>query len=116
MAEVHVSPVRVYLGILLALLVLTVVTVEVARHDWGAFNDVVALGVAITKASLVVLFFMHVKYAGKLVQVVVVAAFFWLLILFGLTILDYRTRYDMMPDPPPMEGPLTLEAGTPGSH
>ena len=112
MAEVHVSPVRVYAGILFALLVLTAATVEVARHDWGALNDVVALGVALTKATLVVLFFMHVKYAGKLVKTVVVAAFFWLLILFGMTVMDYVTRYDLASDPEPVEAPLTIEAGS----
>jgi cytochrome c oxidase subunit 4 len=111
MADVHVSPVRTYAGILLALLVLTAITVWVGFKELGALNDVVALGVAITKATLVVLFFMHVKYAGKLVKVVVIAAFFWLLIIFGLTILDYATRSDMMPDPEPVEGPLVLETG-----
>jgi hypothetical protein len=61
----------------------------------------------------VVLFFMHVKYAGKLVKIVVVAAFFWLLILFGLTISDYAFRYDMMSDPDPVSGPLAVETGEP---
>ena len=111
MAEVHVSPVRVYALILLVLLVLTALTVVVAGRDLGVLNDVVALGVAITKATLVVLFFMHVKYAGKLVKVVVAAAFFWLFIIFGLTIIDYATRSDMTTDPEPLEAPLVLQSG-----
>ena len=106
MADVHVSPIRMYALILGVLLVLTGITVWVAGMDLGVLNDVVALGVAITKATLVVLFFMHVKYAGKLVKVVVAAAFFWLFIIFGLTIIDYATRADMTTDPEPLEAPV----------
>ena len=111
MADVHVSPIRMYALILGVLLVLTAVTVWVAGMDLGVLNDVVALGVAITKATLVVLFFMHVKYAGKLVKVVVAAAFFWLFIIFGLTIVDYATRADMTTDPEPLEAPVVVEHG-----
>ncbi|HVS66254.1 MAG TPA: cytochrome C oxidase subunit IV family protein [Thermoanaerobaculia bacterium] len=109
MAEVHISPVRTYATILGALLVLTGVTVWVAFYDLGPLNDVVALGIAVIKATLVVLFFMHVKYAGRLVKLTVVGGFFWLLILFGLTVIDYVTRGDIVLDPPPVINPIAFE-------
>ena len=88
----HVVSWKVYLGVFLALVALTVITVWVAGHDFGEFNLVVALGVAITKATLVVLYFMHVKYASRLTKIFVCAAFLWLAILFALTFADYVTR------------------------
>jgi cytochrome c oxidase subunit 4 len=102
MADVHISPVRTYAAILFTLLVLTAATVWVAFYDLGVLNDVVALGIALTKATLVILFFMHVKYAGRLVKITVVGGFFWLLILFGLTVMDYATRGDVVVDPEPV--------------
>ena len=84
----HVVPVRTYVLVFVALLVGTWLTVAASEMDFGPFNTVVALGIAITKATLVVLFFMHVKYSGRLVQVVVLAAVGWLVLL--MTILtDY---------------------------
>jgi len=109
MADVHISPVRTYATILGALLVLTGVTVWVAFYDLGPLSDVVALGIALTKATLVVLFFMHVKYAGRLVKLTVVGGLFWLLILFGLTVMDYVTRGDIVLDPPPVISPIAFE-------
>ncbi len=88
----HITPIRTYLLIFFALMILTVVTVAVAMVDLGALNDVVAMGIAIFKASLVVLFFMHVKKSRLMTKITVVASAFWLLILFGLTLSDYVTR------------------------
>ena len=88
----HVVSWKVYLGVFLALVALTVITVWVAGHDFGEFNLVVALGVAITKATLVVLFFMHVKYSTKLTWAVVIGSVFWLGILIVMTAGDYLTR------------------------
>src|ERR671913_2320258 len=88
----HVSPLKVYLGIFLALMVLTAVTIAVAYVDLGQFNKVVALGIASFKATLVVLYFMHVKYASRLTKLVVVSGFFFLAILLGLTMSDYSSR------------------------
>jgi cytochrome c oxidase subunit 4 len=85
----HVVPVPVYLAVFAALMVLTLVTVWAARQDFGAFNAVVALGIAVTKATLVILFFMHVKYSSRLVWLVVAAAFAWLALLLGVTLSDY---------------------------
>jgi cytochrome c oxidase subunit 4 len=88
----HVTPVSAYLAIFGGLMVLTVITVAVAWLDLGTLNIAVALGVAVVKASLVVLYFMHLKYSSRLTWVVAAAGFFWLLILFGITMADYATR------------------------
>jgi cytochrome c oxidase subunit IV len=88
----HVSSLKVYLGIFLTLMVLTAVTIAVAYVDLGPFNKVVALGIASFKATLVVLYFMHVKYASRLTKLVVVAGFFFLAVLLGLTMSDYSSR------------------------
>jgi cytochrome c oxidase subunit IV len=85
----HVVPVGVYLAVFAALMVLTLVTVWVAEHNFGPFNTLVAMGIAITKATLVILFFMHVKYSSKLTRLVVLAGFLWLAILLGITLSDY---------------------------
>ena len=88
----HVVPLRVYLTIFFALMFLTGVTVWVSGIDLGALNTVVALTVAVIKATLVVLFFMHVKYVSKLTQVFAIAGFLWLLILFAFTLQDFISR------------------------
>ena len=89
----HISSVKLYVGIWLALMVFTVLTVFAATLDLGVFNPIVALGIATTKAILVVLFFMHVKYAHeKLTKLVIVTAIFFFLILLALTMADYGTR------------------------
>jgi len=67
--------------------------VVAATIDLGAFNPIVALAIATTKAVLVVLFFMHVKYAHeRLTKLVIVTAIFFFLILLALTMADYSTR------------------------
>ena len=64
-------------------------TVWAARHDFGALNTPVAMGIAVAKALLVILFFMHVKYSSRLVQLVVVCAFVWLAIMIVGILHDY---------------------------
>jgi cytochrome c oxidase subunit 4 len=73
-------------------MVLTAITVAVAFVDLRIFNTVVALGIAVTKATLVVLFFMHVKYGTRLTWVVAASGFVWMAILFALTLSDYLSR------------------------
>jgi cytochrome c oxidase subunit 4 len=92
MSEHHVVPVKTYLAVFGALMVFTAITVVAAFFDLGALNNVVMVAIAITKATLVVLFFMHVKYATRLIPLVVAIGFGWLLILFGITMSDYLTR------------------------
>jgi cytochrome c oxidase subunit 4 len=76
----------------LALLVGTGLTVWVAMFDLGPFNNIVMLTVACAKALLVVLFFMHVRWGTRLTMVVAASGFFWLLILFSITMADYMSR------------------------
>jgi len=88
----HISPKSMYYTIFGALMVLTVVTVAVAFVNIGVLNFPVALSIAILKATLVILFFMHVKYSSQLTKLIVGGAFFFLIILFGLTLTDYLSR------------------------
>jgi cytochrome c oxidase subunit 4 len=88
----HIVSKTIYFLIFGALMVLTVVTYWVALYDFGRMNVVIALAVAVTKAVLVVLFFMHVRYSTRLTKIVVIAGFFWLAILIVLTLSDYFTR------------------------
>jgi cytochrome c oxidase subunit 4 len=88
----HVSPIRTYLTIFGALMVLTLVTVLAAYVNLGAFNPVVAMAIAIFKATLVVLYFMHVKYSSRLTKLVVLTGIFFLVILLGETMMDYASR------------------------
>ena len=92
MSAGHVAPKSLYYQIFAALLVGTGLTVWVAFIDLGALNNVLMLAIAITKALLVILFFMHVRWSTRLTWVVAASGFFWLLILFGLTMQDYLTR------------------------
>jgi cytochrome c oxidase subunit IV len=88
----HIVSKTIYFLIFGALMVLTVITYWVALYDFGALNVVIALAVAVTKALLVVLFFMHVRYSNRLTKIVVIAGFFWLAIMIVLTLSDYFTR------------------------
>jgi cytochrome c oxidase subunit IV len=100
----HISPKSTYYTIFASLMVLTIVTVAVAFVDLGLLSFPVALGIAIVKATLVILFFMHVKYSSQLTKLFVVSTFFFLVVLFGLTMTDYLTR-----------GWRTYEAGAGGA-
>jgi cytochrome c oxidase subunit 4 len=89
----HIVPVKIYITIFLALLLGTGLTVFAAFIDFPwQFNTVVALTIASVKATLVVLYFMHVRYSQRLIWVIFAAALFWMGILFALTLSDYFTR------------------------
>ena len=88
----HVVQRKVYYAVFAALLVLTAITTAVAFVDLGPWNTVVALGIAFVKATLVALFFMHVKYSPRLTQVIVAGGLFWLAILIVLTLSDFVSR------------------------
>ena len=96
----HVASLKLYYGVAAALFVLLALTVGVARIDLGEFNVAAALLIAVVKAVLVVLYFMHVRYSSRLTWVFVGAGVFWLLILIGLTLSDVLTR-GWLPVPPP---------------
>jgi len=88
----HISPKSTYYAIFSTLMVLTGVTIAVAFVNLGSFNFPVAIGIAITKATLVILFFMHAKYSSRLTKLFVGTAFFFLIILLGLSLTDYLSR------------------------
>jgi cytochrome c oxidase subunit IV len=96
----HIVSVRVYVTIFLVLLVGTTLTVLAAFHDFTyqlgshtvQLNAVIALTIAVAKATFVVLYFMHVRYSSRLIWVIMASALFWMGILFALTFSDYWTR------------------------
>jgi cytochrome c oxidase subunit IV len=92
MSEHIVAP-KIYLTIFLALMAGTTLTVWAGLQDFpGQLNVVIALTIAVIKATLVVLYFMHVRYGSRLIWVIVTSALFWLAIMFALTFSDYFTR------------------------
>jgi len=100
------NPIKYYIGVFGLLMVMTLLTVFVAQfdlaekfeHTWGlehisgVLNAIVALTIAVIKATAVVLIFMHVRWSSRLTQVIVVSGVFWLLILLAFTVSDYFTR------------------------
>jgi cytochrome c oxidase subunit 4 len=89
----HIVPLKVYVTIFLALMVGTALTVWAGLRDFpGNLNVIIALTIAVVKATLVVLYFMHVRYSSRLIWVVFTSALFWLAILFVFTLSDYWTR------------------------
>ncbi len=92
MAE-HVVSRKTYILVWVALMVLMVLTAGLSRVDLGEWSTVVALAIAVIKALLVILFFMHVRYEDqKITWVVIIAGFFWLVILLALSMTDYLSR------------------------
>jgi len=102
----HVVPTKIYAIVFGALLVLTLLTTGIAFYDLGwnfgsiDLNTIAALTIAVTKATLVVLYFMHVRYSSRMIWVFVGAGVFWLAILIGLTLSDVLTR-QWIPAVPP---------------
>jgi len=90
-------PLRLYVGIFAALILLTGLTVVIAFFDLGggrlhALNAIAAITIAVAKALLVVLYFMHVRYSSRLTWIVVGAGVFWFVIMIVLTLADYLSR------------------------
>ena len=94
----HVVPKRIYFMIFGSLLAMTALTTGVAYVDLGQWNTVVALLIACCKATLVILFFMHLRWSPRLMRIVVLSAILWLAILISLTTTDFFTR-DWTPIP-----------------
>jgi cytochrome c oxidase subunit 4 len=88
----HIVPFNVYIKVLSALLILTVLTVLVAQMDFGTFNVLIAMGIATIKATLVLLFFMHLKYDNKLFPVIFLTGVFFLVVIFLFCEFDIITR------------------------
>lgn len=90
--EQHIVPKRIYLAVFFTLIVMTWVTAYVATVDLGRWNIFVALAIAIFKASIVILFFMHVRYSTRLTKMIVGAGVFWLILLLFIVMADIWTR------------------------
>ncbi len=88
----HVVSRKIYVLVFAALMAGTAITVWVAFFDLGPWNDVTMLTIAVAKATLVVLFFMHVRYSGRLIALTVGSGILFLLILLALALADYLTR------------------------
>jgi cytochrome c oxidase subunit 4 len=126
----HISPKSTYYTIFGTLMVMTAVTVLVAFVNIGILNFPIALTIAIFKATLVVLFFMHAKYSSRLTKLVVGSAFFFLGVLLMLTMTDYMSRGwytsprgtttagtqpNVGPPPPEEPAPAGAEGAKPGT-
>jgi cytochrome c oxidase subunit 4 len=91
-AEHHIVSPMTYAAVFVTLLIGTGLTVVAADFDLGVMNPVIALGIACTKAVVVILFFMHVKYQSRLIKMTVAAGFFTFLVLVIMSLSDYISR------------------------
>ena len=101
----HIVPTKLYISVFVALIALTALTTGVAFINLGKWNTVVALAIAVCKATLVVLFFMHLRWSSNLLRIVVAASLLWLAILIVLTVSDVFTR-DWTPVPSSWEAQI----------
>ncbi len=92
MSTEHIVPIRIYVIIFAVLVLGTALTTAAAYFDLGPLNVVVMLAIAFTKATLVVLYFMHVRFTSPLTQLAAASGFAWLAILIVLTLSDVLTR------------------------
>jgi cytochrome c oxidase subunit 4 len=88
----HVVSLRTYIAVFISLLVGTGLTVLAASVDMGWLNTPIALAIAVVKATLVILFFMHVRYSSRLTQIIIAASLLWLAIMVTFTLSDYFFR------------------------
>lgn len=88
----HIVAKKIYHSVFAALMVLLVMTVSVAYIHLGKLNLIAALTIAVIKAVLIILYFMHVRYSPRLIWIFVGAGFFWLGIMFALSMGDFMTR------------------------
>lgn len=88
----HQAPLLMYFAVFFGLMILTVLTVIASQNDLGKLNTPIALAIAVIKATLVILWFMHVIHSPRMTWIVVISSFLWLGVLFVLTFSDYLTR------------------------
>jgi len=103
----HILPLRIYFNVAGALFVLTALTVWISYYHFGAFNLLVAMAIAAGKATLVVLFFMHLKYDNKLYTLIFVSAIAFFATFVFLTMADTMERGDIYEY---KQGPIQREA------
>jgi cytochrome c oxidase subunit IV len=108
----HIAPKGMYYAIFFALMILTIVTYLVTFVNLGEFNLAVAMAIAVTKASLVILFFMHVYWSPKIIKVSVGMSFFFLLIMLMMVMSDYLSRGYVPGQPPMPPFPNAVTTGT----
>ncbi|HXV97569.1 MAG TPA: cytochrome C oxidase subunit IV family protein [Anaerolineae bacterium] len=102
----HVVPIKVYLGVFAALMLLMAATIAVANVDLGILNNVVALAIALAKTSLIMLYFMHLRYNSRLIKIFAVIGFLFFFILVAFTLADYLTRGDFSNIAPTLGNPF----------
>ena len=88
----RVVPVSTYVAVFVALLILTGTTCWISYINLGRLNAFVAVTIAVVKATMVALFFMHLRYSIRLAPFMAAASLFWLSIMLVLTLSDYLTR------------------------
>jgi cytochrome c oxidase subunit IV len=93
----HIAPLKLYFFVFFSLLILTGLTWQIAYIDLGRWNTIVALTIAICKATLVGAFFMHLRWSASIIRIVVFAAVFWLAIMITLTVGDFFSRSNVQP-------------------
>jgi cytochrome c oxidase subunit IV len=98
----HIIPRSTYFTVFVVLVGLLVVTVLAAQVDVGPLNAPVAMLIALAKAVLIVLYFMHVRYGSPLLRVFAAGGFLWLMIMFALMMPDYLTRATAQPNTQPV--------------
>ena len=88
----HIIPFDVYIKVFATLILLTAITVGVSRIDFGEMNTVIAFAIATVKATLVLGFFMHLKYDNLMNRVIILCAAFFLLVMYFFVAIDEATR------------------------
>ncbi len=111
----HIVSPKTYIAVFLALMVLTGLTVYVATIDFGVMNNVVAMSIAVIKMLLVALIFMHLAFSPKLLWLVACAGLIWLIVMFSITLSDYRTR-DWLQSVHPWSDTPAVEMAEPAEH
>ena len=110
----HVVPIRTLLGVLAVLLVLTIATVAITLVDFGPLNIVFAMGIAFVKGTLVLLYFMHLRWDRPFHAIVIVSAVAFVTLFIGFTLLDALQYYpDLIPGYAPALAPQTAPQTAP---
>jgi cytochrome c oxidase subunit 4 len=94
-AQHHILPLKIYMSVGMGLLFLTVVTVAAAQMNFGQMNLLIAMGIAVIKATLVAMFFMHLKYDNRIYMLVFVGSLLFLAVFIIFTMFDTLRRGDI---------------------
>ena len=111
----HIDGLKVYFSIITALMILTGITVWAAFQDFGFLNTVVAMTIAVIKALLVVIFFMHLRHSARIIWLFAGAGAVWFVIMISLLLGDYRTR-DWQYKAAMWEKPPVVQSAAPAAH